>query len=446
MRGDKPHSGVPALSAPENSRRDLTGKNVRTWFVVANAGERDGVQYWRCMCRAALVEKIVAEPDILDRKLNVLRSIHYRWQKQCESPIGWIFGEWTVLALARERPPKPPRKPGPIWTCRCICGTERDIPWSDLTPPFRQTVSCGCRPDAEVRAELQAKMRQAKQGFSAAMGDMSRCGLERRFDKNWTPDMERALRRFQPACVLCGATSDLTTHHVEPLGLGHGLEPGNAVRLCRVCNSGVGSRRPSDLSPRQARKLETAAAQFKEHWQSGCTTLPPVTAESAVELPKAPDPEFVGLLRAVECGDDTAIATLANWLEKRGDPRAAAVRDVSRWVTRRETILSKTRLAEKGSRSATPEKLPAVAEGSLAQRYRELRQYLLVNEVCKKLRLLPCQWHTLKQYLGITGSGVASTMEEIAEQEGKKVQTIRARIELAVHRLTIPHQQGHRSS
>ena len=63
------------MSAPTNPTRDLTGKNIRSWFVVAYAGQRDGVHYWRCMCRASLAEKVVAEPDILDRKVNALSSI-----------------------------------------------------------------------------------------------------------------------------------------------------------------------------------------------------------------------------------------------------------------------------------------------------------------------------------------------------------------------------------
>ena len=94
---------------------------------------------------------------------------------------------------------------------------------------------------------------------------------ERKCDK-WTLAMERSLRSFQPACVLCDIPNDLTTHHVRPLIGGHGLEPGNAVRLCRGCNSFIWIRPLSDLSTSQSNKLEMAAARFKEHWENGAAT------------------------------------------------------------------------------------------------------------------------------------------------------------------------------
>lgn len=231
------------------------------------------------------------------------------------------------------------------------------------------------------------------------MGPISRRGLERRFDDKWTDAMQRALCRFQPACVLCGATDDLTNQHVRPLNDRRGLEPGNAVRLCRACNSFICDRDPSKLSPGQARQLETAAAQFKVYWESGCTTQQAPTAVPAEETPKALDPDFIALLRAVERGDHTAIPVLANWLEERGDSRAAAIREVAGW------------------------------QGVGRQQ---------IDVVLRRLGLSMALTSTLKEYLGITPSGVAATFEEIAKRMGKRVQTIRHRIDLALHRLTVP--------
>ncbi len=84
--------------------------------------------------------------------------------------------------------------------------------------------------------------------------------------------MERALRAFQPRCLICGTSEDLTNQHVRPVSRGHGLRPGNAVRLCRSCNSFIHNREASELTPDMAAKLESGAAAFKAHWAGGCVT------------------------------------------------------------------------------------------------------------------------------------------------------------------------------
>jgi hypothetical protein len=96
----------------------------------------------------------------------------------------------------------------------------------------------------------------------------------------------------------------------------------------------------------------------------------------------------VELLRAVERGEDNAVSVLSDWLKDRGDPRAAAIRESS--------------------------------------------------EVWERLGLTTAQSNSLKQYLGINPMGLAASVEEIARRAGKKVQTIRNRIQLALHRLSSP--------
>jgi 5-methylcytosine-specific restriction endonuclease McrA len=405
------------------------------------------------MCRASLAEKVIAERDIRDRKVNVLSSIYRRWKEALENPTGWIYGEWTVIGPAGEHAPKPPGEQGPLWRCRCICGAERDIPASTLTRTSisPSMLSCGCRPDAEVLDELRAKWRQAQTGFVQAMGRHRRRGRERQFDEKWTQAMQLALCCFQPACVLCATTDDLTVHHVKPLSGGHGLEPGNAVRLCRACNSFIYMRKIDELSPDQARRLETAAAQFKEHWESGCTTPASETVTQAEKTPKAPDPALIALLQAVECGDDTALHALADWMQELGDSRASAVREVARG----EAVVRETRggvneeshwveFRLDGKRcgsSALVTRFPGDTEESLAQRVQEARRRLRSNEVWRRLGLTESQRDTLKQYLGINPMGRTATTEEIAQQMRKSVQTIQNRIDLALHRLTVPNPQ-----
>src|SRR5262249_40545605 len=87
-------------------------------------------------------------------------------------------------------------------------------------------------------------------------------------------------RRAAAARALCGAGEDLTNHHVVPLSYGRGLQPGNAVTLCRACNSSIHDSPPSHLPPVMASKLERAAARFKDLWEGGRRTTGPATEGS----------------------------------------------------------------------------------------------------------------------------------------------------------------------
>jgi hypothetical protein len=247
---------APASKPP----RDLAGKIKDWWLVLAYVCQHRGDHYWRCMCRNHLAEKVIRERDITDREVNRLSSPLCPCQKPRGNLSGCFFGEWEVLWLTATQAVAPRR----LWKCRCSCGTQRDVPEDELAPGCpSETLSCGCRPKEEVLAVLGPIRDRAAAGLYQACSRASLGRRRRLLDEGWTPDMEGALCTFQPACVLCPATDDLTNHHVRPLGRGGRLEPGNAVRLCRACNSWVRNRGPEKLAPRLARKLETAAAQFK---------------------------------------------------------------------------------------------------------------------------------------------------------------------------------------
>ena len=313
-----------------------------------------------------------------------------------------------------------------------------------------RTPCCGCRAEEEIREELHAKQRLAKEGWNKASAAVHRRIQERRLDKKWTREMENAIRRFQSACVICGATEYLATHHVQPLRLGHGKEPGNAVRLCRDCNSLIGMRGPRELPPDMARKLETDAIKFKEHWDSGCATPMASVAASAEDTLKAPASAFVALLHALESGDDTAILALADWLEESGDPRARALRAVAKWkivVQKRQTKAGEARyrveyrLDGKIWRSM----VPITPMDDYSHCFLEERKYHQIAETWRRLGLKQTQIDILKLYLGINSMGHADSIEEIAQQQSKPVQTIRHRIAFALYwlpRLTVPKPEG----
>ncbi len=270
-------------------------------------------------------------------------------------------------------------------------------------------------------------------------------------DRGWTAAMDRALRTFQPRCLLCGTSDDLTNQHVRPVTHGHGLRPGNAVRLCRSCNSFIQNREPGDLTPDMAAKLESGAAAFQAHWESGCVAPREYTSAPLEETPKVPDPTLVALLRAVECGEDAAILTLAKWLEDRNDPRAAAVRE----VTKLEAVFGDMRTRENGAMhwipvtyrlegkwcgmgGGIPLRSPIDTEQALAQLRRDTLRRTKREQVWERLGLSPPQSYALKGYLGLLPQGVAVSVEEMAQRSGNRVQIIRYRVCLALHKLASP--------
>jgi hypothetical protein len=245
----------------------------------------------------------------------------------------------------------------------------------------------------------------------------------------------------------------LKVDHVRPYIFGHSKEPGNVVRLCGACNAFKCSKDLSELTPEMAHNIQTAAAQFKEYWESGCAPLEARPVARAAETPKALDPALLALLRAVECGDDSDLSALAKWLEERGDPRANAIRE----LTELEAVVRDPRTGANGVTCSvdflwhgirrgtgfvdTPSS-PGDTDDALAQRVRESRRrHLISHELWQRLGLTCEPWNTLKQYLGINPTGVTATIEEIAQREVTQVQIIRLRIDLALHCLTVPSRR-----
>jgi hypothetical protein len=468
------------MSTPPVPTRELTGKRIGWWYIVAFAGQRDGVNYWQGHCCHHGRERVLAETDLLNQKNDPLRQQPCLCRKLEGELADFIFGLWTVIELADGGKRRAFIQRGlRLWKCRCACGTESAIQERDLTS--WQTLSCGCRPEQVISAELGSRHQRAWKSFSQAMRRIGR----RERDSRWTPEMDHALRTLQPACVVCGGATDLTTHHVRPFSEGYGLEPGNAVRLCRACNSFIGTADPSHLPPEMARKIARAAAKFKEYWESGCPAPKRRATAPAQKMPKLPNPALIGMLRAVQRGEDAAIPALASWLRKRRDPRARAIGDLARLeVVVKETQLDMYpnevhysivfRLDGKSSGgSLIGPRSPDDTEDSLARQVQEEVQRHRANEVWRRLGLSNNDVNALWQYLGIgpPPCGMSSrlankaqrlqqagkttpealpgdampggvSVAEIARREGVRVQTIRNRIAQALHRLATP--QGHR--
>ena len=80
---------------------------------------------------------------------------------------------------------------------------------------------------------------------------------------------------------------------------------------------------------------------------------------------------------------------------------------------------------------------------TLAQHVRELRRRLLSDEVWRALGILHSRRWTLLSFLGITATGVAQTVEEIAERHGVRVLTIRNRLAQALRVLAAGFPRSH---
>jgi 5-methylcytosine-specific restriction endonuclease McrA len=92
--------------------------------------------------------------------------------------------------------------------------------------------------------------------------------VRREADSGWTIEMNQLLFEIQPACVVCGSTKKLTADHVRPVLLGGKLVPGNVVVLCLACNDKKSYREISRLPKDWQEKIEHAARQFLDMWNS----------------------------------------------------------------------------------------------------------------------------------------------------------------------------------
>lgn len=167
------------------------------------------------------------------------------------------FGRWTVienLGVINEY----------SWSlCQCNCGTERKV--MNYSLKTGASKSCGCY-HKEVSSE-QAKRLFTKHGLSSNPHYLRHMKHRRhKLDQDWTAEMEIALREIFPKCVICGSIDRLATDHVRPVSKGNGLSPGNAIVLCKSCNSTKCDKDLDQLPKGWKKKILAAANQFQKYW------------------------------------------------------------------------------------------------------------------------------------------------------------------------------------
>lgn len=172
-------------------------------------------------------------------------------------PIGSKFGRWTVTG---EQEPQGKEK---IIPCRCDCGAEKTVFRQSLTTG--ESKSCGCY-HKEVSAET-AREKFTTHGLSGTSAyHIWQNNMRREADSEWTLEMTDFIFQVQPRCVACGSDEDLSIDHVYPVSKGGKLIPGNAVVLCRSCNSKKHDKEVWELSPGTAYAITRGALEFEHAW------------------------------------------------------------------------------------------------------------------------------------------------------------------------------------
>jgi hypothetical protein len=128
---------------------DLTGQVFNRLTALSIDLSRSGKIYWVCQCSCGKVSTVAA---------SKLKSGH---TKSCgclaaaATPIstdltGRKFGRWAVVSRSEKGMPK-----YVYWNCRCDCGVEKAVEFSNLT--LGKTQSCGCLSRERATSHGKAK-------------------------------------------------------------------------------------------------------------------------------------------------------------------------------------------------------------------------------------------------------------------------------------------------
>lgn len=245
------------------STLDLTNKKYGRLTVLYRAKRvREGTYTWYCRCDCG--SEIEVRSDSLrsgnTKSCGCLSKEQPNSKKRMDL-IGQRYGRLVVISLSMRRGNAKER----YWSCRCDCGTTKDVSGAALRKGG--TKSCGCFNREQVSKRMKTHG-QSRTPCYWNTANLKRRELKRSVDCGWTLDMEKAIKQFQPACVVCYSKYILAVDHVYPLSLGYGLFPGNAVILCKRCNSRKNNRLLKDLPEDVRVKIETASSEFYKYWNN----------------------------------------------------------------------------------------------------------------------------------------------------------------------------------
>lgn len=239
---------------------DISGKTFSNLTALYRDESVSKKTYWKCECVCGNIVS-VWQSNLMSGQVKSCGCL-----TKPENLIGKSFGRWLVVDSA------PNRGNVVYWKCICSCGVAREVSGASLRN--ERSLSCGC-----LSAE-STKQRFTTHGLWGTSAGYHAQYERRRSRKagvtnNWTAEMSKLIRRIFPACVLCGLSNEdhlqiygvsLHIDHLQPLYSGNGLYPGNAVILCKPCNSRKGYQPLDHLCEEEVELLLVAASRFKEEW------------------------------------------------------------------------------------------------------------------------------------------------------------------------------------
>lgn len=128
--------------------KDYIGKQFGMLTVLEYAGKRDGMHQWLCQCGCG--NKVVVGQTPLQNgkrtdcgckscrpcRRSIIKDDSKKETQYVEGITGNVFGKLTVLEFVEFKKGKS------LWRCRCECGNETVVQYSNLISGH--TKSCGC--------------------------------------------------------------------------------------------------------------------------------------------------------------------------------------------------------------------------------------------------------------------------------------------------------------
>lgn len=235
--------------------KDLSGLQYGRLTVTNHYERQELITFWTCVCSCGNTVKVTR--NNLER--GATRSCGCLRKELAKTRYldleGCVFGNLTVLRLSDEI-----HTTGKLWNCLCVCGNHLVVRSNKLV--YGTIQSCGC-----INKKRKVKHGMSRTKEFRAMYTRNRDEKKRILDSTWTTEMECALRILFDRCAICSTTDNLSVDHVKPLSKGHGLEPGNAIILCKTCNSAKSAKELDDLPSEWKDKILEASESFFIYWK-----------------------------------------------------------------------------------------------------------------------------------------------------------------------------------
>lgn len=240
---------------------DLIGKRFGRLVALEFQGIHHRNARWKCQCDCGTVT-IVSRCSLVQNNTQSCGCLRRERIAQGTTKVhpGQVYGRLSVVKRRKDLE----TTKRTLHECLCDCGNTIVVLTSNMRSG--KTKSCGC-----YNAEVLSK-RRTTHGLSGTKSfrdfhNHKQRELRNKFDVEWTLEMEVKLKEIQSECVLCGSKENLAVDHMLPVSKGYGLRPGNAVILCKSCNSRKSNKVLQELPIEIQSKLVAAAEEFRIKWE-----------------------------------------------------------------------------------------------------------------------------------------------------------------------------------